>query len=96
MEIHLPPSKVMPSHEKGTQEKDPLWKAAQKLETGFLAEMLKAAGLGKSRQGFGGGTGEEQFSSFLVQEQAKAIVNAGGVGLSEMIFTTLKDRHNDK
>jgi flagellar protein FlgJ len=69
---------------------------AQKLEASFLAEMLTAAGLGQSREGFGGGAGEDQFSSFLVQEQASAMVQAGGIGLSEMIFQSLKERQNDE
>ena len=69
-----------------------LREAAQKLEASFLAEMLKAAGLGQSRGAFGGGTGEDQFSSFLVQEQAMAMVRAGGIGLSETLFETLKER----
>lgn len=69
-----------------------LMDAAQKLEASFLAEMLKAAGLGKSREQFGGGTGEDQFGSFLVQEQAMAMVRAGGIGLTESLFETLKER----
>ena len=43
---------------------------AVELEATFLAEMLKASGLGKARDAFGGGAGEEQFSSFLVRQQA--------------------------
>lgn len=69
--------------------------AAQKLEATFLAEMLKAAGLGKSRGEFGGGAGEDQFGSFLVQEQAMEMVRAGGIGLSEQLFEALKERAND-
>lgn len=68
---------------------------ANELEATFLAEMLKSAGLGKTRDGFGGGAGEDQFSSFLVQEQAKKMVRAGGIGLSEAIFNSLKEREND-
>ena len=68
--------------------------AAQKLEATFLAEMLKAAGLGESRSGFGGGEGEDQFSSFLVQAQAEEMVAAGGIGLSEALFNALKDRED--
>ena len=34
---------------------DPLRKAALELEASFLAEMLKSAGLGESREGLGGG-----------------------------------------
>lgn len=72
-----------------------LREAAQKLEANFLAEMLKSAGLGKTRGQFGGGAGEDQFSSFLVQEQAMAMVRAGGIGLSETLFNSLKEREND-
>lgn len=69
--------------------------AAQKLEATFLAEMLKAAGLGESRSAFGGGSGEDQFSSFLVQAQAEVMVAAGGIGLAEALFDALKEREND-
>lgn len=70
----------------------PLRAAARELEASFLAEMLKSAGLGKSRESFGGGQGEDQFASFLVQEHAKALVDAGGIGLSEAIFEALKEK----
>lgn len=73
-----------------------LREAAQQLEASFLAEMLKAAGLGQSRNGFGGGAGEDQFGSFLVQEQALQMVRSGGIGLSEALFETLKERENER
>ncbi len=66
--------------------------AAQKLEATFLAEMLKSAGLGQPRDAFGGGSGEDQFSSFLRQAQAEAMAEAGGIGLAERLFEALKDR----
>lgn len=69
--------------------------AAEKLEAGFLAEMLESAGLGKPSSSFGGGAGEDQFSSFLVQEKALMMVKAGGIGLAEVLFESLKDRQND-
>lgn len=76
-------------------EKDQaLREAANALEASFLAEMLKSAGLGKTSDSFGGGAGEDQFSSFLVLEHARAMVRAGGIGLSESIFETLKEREN--
>ena len=62
---------------------------SQQLEAGFLAEMLGHAGLGETSQSFGGGAGEEQFSSFLRQEQATAIVKAGGIGLTESFFRAM-------
>ncbi|QJF53293.1 rod-binding protein [Roseobacter ponti] len=68
--------------------------AAEKLEAGFLAEMLKSAGLGKTSEHFGGGAGEDQFSSFLLQEQALEMVRAGGIGLSESIYQALKEKND--
>lgn len=68
--------------------------AALELEANFLAEMLKAAGVGETPEGFGGGAGEDQFSSLLRLEQARQMAASGGVGLTEMIFETLKERAN--
>ena len=56
--------------------------------------MLESAGLGQARESFGGGVGEEQFGSFLVQAQAERMVSAGGIGLSEQVFEVLKGRNN--
>lgn len=69
-----------------------LWKVAQDLEATFMAEMLKHAGLGAMQDDFNGGIGEEQFQSFLRQEQARAIAGQGGIGLTQSIFEALKDR----
>lgn len=69
-----------------------LWKVAQDLEATFLAEMLKHAGLGTMQDDFNGGIGEEQFQSFLRQEQARAMAGQGGIGLTQSIFEALKDR----
>ena len=68
--------------------------AAEKLEASFLAEMLKAAGVGAPRESFGGGAGEEQFASFLREAQAEGMVGAGGIGLAEALFESLKERAN--
>ncbi|MCT4557791.1 MAG: rod-binding protein [Pelagimonas sp.] len=69
--------------------------AAQKLEATFLAEMFKAAGLGETPEGFGGGAGEEHFASFMRQAQAEQMAAKGGIGLAEAIFHSLKERAND-
>ncbi len=66
------------------------------LEATFLAEMLKASGLGKARGPFGGGAGEEQFASFLVRQQAEQIARAGGIGLAETLFTALMEKTDDR
>ena len=68
---------------------NPLKEKAAELETAFLAEMLAHAGLGSARESFGGGIGEDQFSSFLRQEQASAMVKAGGIGLTEILFRAM-------
>lgn len=72
-----------------------LRKAAEQLEVTFLSEMLKSAGLGKSREGFGGGIGEDQFGSFLRQAQAQEMVKGGGIGLAEKLFDALRVRTDD-
>lgn len=68
--------------------------AALQLEATFLAEMLKTAGLGQSRDSFGGGAGEDQFQSFLVRAQADQIAKSGGIGLAETIFHALMENEN--
>lgn len=67
---------------------------SQELEAAFLAEMLSFAGLGETESSFSGGIGEEQFSSFLRQEQAKLMVQHGGIGLAEQIFQSLVRSQN--
>ena len=74
---------------------DALLKQAQALEASFLSEMLSHTGLGAASEGFGGGAGEEQFGSFLREEQAKLMVAHGGIGLSENLFRALSERNDD-
>lgn len=69
--------------------------AAVELEATFLAEMLKSAGLGQTRDAFGGGAGEDQFGSFLVMEQARTIARHGGIGLAETLFKALMETENE-
>lgn len=87
------PRAHIPIHDAKPAAQDPLREAAIKLEASFLSEMLKSAGLGKSREGLGsGGAGEEQFSSFLVRAQAEQIAKSGGIGLAESLYHSLKER----
>jgi hypothetical protein len=62
---------------------------AEEMEAAFLAEMLAHSGLGERQGAFGGGAGEAQFASFLRQEQARLMVETGGIGLAEVIFRTM-------
>lgn len=81
---------VAPARQNNTEAA--LRTAAENLEASFLAEMLKSAGVGAPREAFGGGAGEEQFSSFLRQAQAEEMVKTGGIGLAEALFEALKER----
>ncbi|WP_299664373.1 rod-binding protein [uncultured Ruegeria sp.] len=69
-----------------------LREASVELEATFLAEMLKSAGLGQARVSFGGGAGEDQFSSFLIQQQARQMAQTGGIGLSEVLFNAMMEK----
>ena len=64
----------------------PMLFQAKALEASFLSEMLGYAGVGKTPEGFGGGIGEDQFGSFLRDEQARQMVAKGGIGLAEQLF----------
>lgn len=81
-----PPTAAAPANEAALRAQ------AAAFETAFLAEMLAHAGLDGVSDSFGGGIGEEQFASFLRQEQAAAMVRAGGIGLAESVFRSLAGR----
>lgn len=72
-----------------TAERAELREAANALEASFLAEMLRYGGAGRAPEGFGGGAGEAAFSGELVAEQARRIVEAGGIGLADALFESL-------
>ncbi|WP_170791273.1 rod-binding protein [Ruegeria lacuscaerulensis] len=90
MKITAPAFPAMPA-----SSADRIKAAAVKLEAAFLLEMLNSAGLGEARSSFGGGAGEDQFSSFLVQHQARQLAETGGVGLSEILFQSMMETTND-
>lgn len=68
---------------------DPLKAKAVQLEASFLSEMLGYAGFGALQGEFGGGIGEEQFTSFLREAHAQTMAEAGGIGLAETIYHAL-------
>ena len=74
------------------ERREELRAVARDLEASFLAEMLRYAGSSQARTSFGGGVGEEQFTSFLRTEQARAMAEAGGIGLAESLFNALVAR----
>ena len=74
---------------------DQLMSKAQELEATFLSEMLAHSGLEEAQGAFGGGEGEAQFASFLRQEQARLIVQGGGLGLAQLIFNSMAKADHD-
>lgn len=97
MEVSTSTSGLRPALTEGskaTESDRRLLEVSQEMEASFLSEMLKHAGVGKVSDSFGGGIGEEQFSSLLRDAQAREIAAAGGLGLAESIFESLKDRNN--
>ena len=83
---------ISPTAPQPTQRDTALMQQAKALEASFLSEMLGHAGMGEARDAFGGDVGEEQFASFLRQEQAKQMVEKGGIGLAEQLFHALTKR----
>lgn len=55
------------------------------LEKAFLAEMLKYAGPKPMEGSFGGGIGEEQFSSMMTETYADALAKRLDLGLASKI-----------
>ncbi|MBS0384380.1 MAG: rod-binding protein [Proteobacteria bacterium] len=64
--------------------------AANEFESVFLNEMLSPMFEGLSTDGLGGGgVGEEMFRPMLIDQYAKAISHAGGIGLADEIVREL-------
>ena len=78
-----------PSQNISTERDPEVWAAAKALEASFLSTMLQSAGLGDAQDAFGGGIGEEQFAGMLASEHAKAVSDAGGIGLAESIYRAM-------
>jgi flagellar protein FlgJ len=74
-----------------TQKNAALMDQAKALEASFLSEMLGLAGVGKTPESFGGGIGEDQFGSFLRDEQARQMVERGGIGLAQQLFDAMTE-----
>jgi peptidoglycan hydrolase FlgJ len=82
-----------PSFGQTPSRKAALMDKARALEASFLSEMLSHAGLGTEDGPFSGGIGEDQFASFLRGEQAKVMVQHGGIGLAQQLFDSMA-RHD--
>jgi Rod binding domain-containing protein len=90
----LSPVNALPPGSVGNHSLDStaLREVAIQLEATFLAEMLKSAGVGKTPEGFGGGAGEDQFGSFLVQAQAEQMARSETLGIARMVLESLMEK----
>ena len=86
---------IQPITTQPPSRRDQLMSKAEELEATFLSEMLAHSGLGEMQGSFGGGEGEAQFASFLRQEQAKLMVQHGGIGLAQLIFDSMVKAEHD-
>ncbi len=92
----LLPVTALPAGTRARQdETTALRRLSGEMEASFLSEMLGMAGLGDVSDSFGGGIGEDQFASFLRQEQAEAMVRKGGIGLAESLFRAMTEGRHD-
>jgi peptidoglycan hydrolase FlgJ len=90
----LPTLRAQPS---APGEASALRQSAEAFEAVFLAEMLKATGIGKPQQGFGaGGVGEDAFASHFADIHARAMVARGGIGLADRIEAALLARGTEE
>lgn len=96
MTLHLPPLSPPRTSRQVVNPPDretEALKTARQLEAGFLAQMLKSAGLD------GAGAGSENdapFASFRRQALADAIVERGGLGLAQQVFEAMMEIRHDK
>lgn len=90
------PTRPITGLQSAPHAKSELRAVAEKLEAGFLAEMLKSAGVGEQDNSFSGSTGEAQFASFQREALAREMVASGGIGLADIFHANLKEKTNDR
>ena len=83
----LRPFAQEPVVRKGQTEAE-MRQTAEAFEASFLSQMLKPMFESLSTEApFGGGTGEEMWRSFLVEEMAKHTARSGGVGIADKVMS---------
>lgn len=75
-----------------TAEEARMRETAEAFEASFLADVLANSGINAMPDSFGGGAGEDAFSSLLTREYGRLLAERGGVGLAEQVFDLLKQR----
>jgi len=81
-----PTSKLPKSLPIKNKDMEAAQKVAKDYETVFLNEMMQHMFAGiKTDSTFGGGHGEDTFRSMLINEYAKSLSSAGGLGISNAL-----------
>ena len=92
--MSISPNSLAPNTSRNVHANPEIRAAAEGLEATFLAQMLK---ISAPEQGaFSGGAGEEQFTSMLVDLRARAMAEAGGIGLADKIYARLSAGVGDR
>jgi peptidoglycan hydrolase FlgJ len=73
-------------------------KASQDFEAMAIGQMLKPMfdTLDQTGGEFGGGSAESTWRPMMVQEMAKNVAKAGGIGLSQPVFTAMLQMQESK
>jgi len=78
-----------------TQEMQRARKAAEEFEQVMLAHAFETMMKGVKTPGLAGGSSAEgMWRSFLVQEQAKGAVKAGGIGIADQVYREMAGKMN--
>lgn len=95
MELPALPAPGQPSLAKSrdlSADEARMLETARAFEASFLADVLENSGINAMPDSFGGGAGEDAFSSLLTREYGRLLAERGGVGLAEQVFELLKQR----
>ena len=89
-DLNLPANLLKPIEAVTAAASDKVRETAEAFEATFLAQMMKPMFEGLSTDGpFGGGSAEQTWRSFLVDEMAKKTVAAGGIGLASSVMSEM-------
>ena len=90
--LNVSTSQQIPLSRPVTPDAAALRSSARALESAFLAEMLKSAGIGAET---GAGVAEQPFASFMADAYADALMARGGIGLASHIERSLALRQTE-
>jgi len=86
--LRAPPVRPLGATPSASPEK--VRETAQAFEASFVSQMLKPMFEGLSTDGpFGGGEAEATWRGFLLDEMAKKVVAAGGIGLAAPVMSEM-------